>query len=134
MKYTTVENEKLTGFTESYYKAEETFDLADWFIIDSEGGFYRLWKFLIVIMQVISSYLYAILAAYRKYSWEEVWIPLECFFGIDIIINCISDYRNKWNFKVRDIFDIGLRYIKGPFLMDFIPLIPLQSLRLKNNL
>ena len=50
MTYTLHENEKLTGFTESYYKAEKNFDLADWFIIDSEGRLYLLWKFLIVIL------------------------------------------------------------------------------------
>ena len=50
MKYTTIENEKLTGFTESYYQADEEFDLSDWFIIDSEGARYRIWKFLIVIL------------------------------------------------------------------------------------
>jgi len=132
-KYTTIAHEKLAGYSDILADDEEL-DLMELFIIDSESAKYRIWKLLIVILQVASSYMYCMLAAYRDYTWENIWIPMECVFGFDMLINCISDYRNKMEFKVRDIYEIAPRYIKGPFFMDFLPLLPLQSMSLKNNM
>jgi hypothetical protein len=69
--------------------------------------------------------MYAMLAAYREFTWIDIWLPLECIFFFDMLLNCITDYKDKLEFKVRDITKIAVRYIKGPFFMDFLPLIPL---------
>lgn len=76
------------------------------------------------------------LAAYRGESWAHISLPLECIFFFDMLTNCVTDYTDKmgsYEFKVKDIFKIAVRYIKGPFFMDFLPLLPLQMMTLYRN-
>ena len=109
-------------------------NLTNWFIINSDSKWYSFWKFLIIILQFSSSYMYALLAAYRDYTWVSIWVPIECVFFVDMVSNCFTDFKDEYEKKVRDIFIIAPRYIAGPFFMDFVPLIPFQLMQLQNNI
>ena len=50
----------------------------------------------------------------------------EGIFLVSLILNFFMEYKpDGQSFPVRDLSLISVRYLKGQFLMDFVPLIPL---------
>lgn len=56
---------KATQKEDVYEQAEQEESFANYIIINHEGRPYRYWSIIIVTLQVISSYIYAVLSAYR---------------------------------------------------------------------
>lgn len=55
-------------------------------------------------------------------------------FLISLCVNFLVDYKPEGEEnKIKDLNKIGIRYLKGQFLYDFIPLIPLQALSLRGQ-
>ena len=88
----------------------------------------------------MSSYVYAFVAAHRTNEltpWLIVCnIVFEIVFVLDIIVNMILSYTEEGtgnDVPVRSIFKISKRYLKGRFIFDLIPIIPLQDFPSINN-
>ena len=63
---------------------------------------------------------------------------MEIFFLSDLICNFFVEYipaKTEENKEpIRDFVEIGTRYLKGQFLFDFIPILPLHLVYLPYNL
>jgi len=81
-----------------------------------------------------SSYFYAYIAAFGvpKTNSNLFYTNLfyEGIFSLQILLEFITDYRPQGTFSkpVRDLSKISSRYLKGGFIYDFIPLIPLDNI------
>lgn len=114
---------------------------------------YQVWKTFITLCQVFSSYMYCMLAAYRKDAdsigagekaedadiVNQPWFfwLFEVIFLVDMIVNFFLDFQqNNKTIQIisRDIREIVHRYVHGEFLWDLVPLIPLQYIEMENNL
>jgi hypothetical protein len=117
-------------------EAEQAENPMDWLIINHEGRPYKYWTIFIVTLQVISSYIYAVLCAYRMGTYENVWMPLESVFLLDMLLHFILDYKSpskEANYNIRNFEEIVAYYLRSTFYWDLLPLVPLQALRLPNN-
>ena len=52
----------------------------------------------------------------------------DCFFMIDISINCVSSYYDDKNQLVFTPRTILLNYLKGWFIIDFLAVFPYESI------
>ena len=52
----------------------------------------------------------------------------DCFFMIDIFINCLSSYYDDKNQLVFTPRTILLNYLKGMFIFDFLAVFPYESI------
>ena len=87
----------------------------------------------VTICCVISSYLYAFIAAFENPNVGEtlfnVTIFFETVFLVSLCVQFLVSYKPEGEErKIKDLTMISLRYLKGQFLYDFIPLIPLQAI------
>lgn len=126
-------------------RVEETLDLSnvhkkifrinmDDIIITQTNKCYMQWQFLNTFCCLTSSYLYAYLAAFENSndiaSLQHVNWAYEGVFLISLIMNFFVEYNEDGQqFPIRDIQKIAINYIRNQFIMDFIPIIPLQEIR-----
>lgn len=120
-----------------YEGEQDDLPFLEWIIIDSEGQGYILWQMFVTICCVISSYLYAFIAAFENPNPGEtlfnVTIFFESVFLVSLCVNFLVDYKPEGEEgKIKDLNLISIRYLKGQFLNDFIPLIPLQAISIMN--
>jgi len=104
-------------------------------IIKHTNRFLSVWNFLFVLSCCCSSYFYAYLAAFKHpgVNLKQLYTELtfEGIFLVTLLVNFITDYMEDGNpTPVRDLNKICQRYLKGQFIFDFIPLIPLPHLTL----
>lgn len=81
-----------------------------------------------MISCLTSSYFYAYVAAFYhpdEYWWSDAELIYEIIFVVDMGVNFITEYVEiGCHTPVRDLGKIALRYVKGYFLLDLIPLLP----------
>jgi len=91
------------------------------------------------ILCVVSSYYYGWIASDNKFhdSTNMIYVAsiLESIFLISIGIEFLTSYENPnvRGVQVKDVEKIATRYLKGGFLYDLIPTIPLQFIKLPGH-
>ena len=111
----------------------EDIDLRELIIIDSTGTFSKVWMIINIIVCITSAYFYTWLTAFGDHYDQSFMIVtctlIETFFLITMTKKFITDYQIEGEGETkptRDLFLIANRYLKGEFLLDALPLIPLQ--------
>lgn len=107
----------------------------EWIVIDMDNQVYLLWKMFVTTCCVVSSYLYAFIAAFENPNPGEMLFNITVFFEsvflVSICVNFLVSYEpDGEDYKVKDLTLISQRYLKGQFMFDFIPLVPLQAISL----
>jgi hypothetical protein len=118
--------------------------LLDYFVISMDLAVYKVFKFIVVVSCIVSSFLYAFYGAFRldvdfdsPDEFKDVDPVLdinkmnylqnafEGLFLLDTIMKFFLEYTDDYtNNKIRDLSMISVRYLKNGFLFDFLPLIP----------
>lgn len=95
---------------------------------DNKGLF--IWNGIHIVACLVSSYMYAFLAAFHEKEgalFNEIIIAFEIIFFISMCLNFITDYKEEGvNSSITDISRISIRYLKSNFIWDLLPLVPLQ--------
>lgn len=108
---------------------------------------YIVFNLFITIVNLFSTLFYCYLAAFRieiffqhdnydhhNYKMFVITTVFEAFIGMNILINFFLTYTDeRTQKKVTKPRKLYRHYLKGNFVLDFIPLIPLQLIQLKNN-
>lgn len=125
--------------TEQKVKTQIERGFSDFIIISELNPLYHLFEVLITMLCLVSSYIYAYIAAFRLHqdmnqtAYKLSYI-FETMFFIDLILNFFVEYQPEDSkYPVRDMSKIAVNYLQGEFKMDAIPLIPLQFMTMKNN-
>lgn len=124
--------------SEEDYQVEEG-NFAQYLVISHNNKVVYLWNVLYVLSCLTSCYFYAFMAAFEKPkpgSWLFIldW-SFEGIFLVSLLLNFITDYKEDGNPNpVRDLNKISMRYLKGQFIYDIIPLIPLPHLPFGNSM
>lgn len=103
-------------------------DFADLIIINHKSIGYKMWMFVIIVLEVATSYIYAFMSAYRVFDWRNFWIPIESIFFVDMLLHFMVDFMSTQKsgvVRVRKFSEIVKRYMDTDFIWDIIPLIPL---------
>ena len=101
-------------------------------LINPDSRFKNIWDiFILIILVALLIFLPIRLAfepiAYEKLTIDQVHIIdilIDIFFFIDIIINFLTFYIDKFGVKITDRKKIAKRYIKSWFLLDVISTFP----------
>lgn len=113
--------------------------LLDFLVIRRNSTFYNIFTVFITILKLVSFYLYGYLAAFRmhpqmNYIAITYYVVFEIIFVFDLIINFFVEIIDEeTNQPERDLKKIAINYLNGLFFIDFITLIPLQLIPIKNN-
>ena len=103
------------------------------FVISNDSTFSMVWMVIDTVACMASAYMYAFLACYgvnedgprdeEELLFEMLW---EFVFLISIIKCFLTDYRVEGeSFPKKNFFKIAQRYLKGDFMIDFIPIVPI---------
>ena len=100
-------------------------------ILDPKGKFYLTWQIVYIIVCLFSAYFYGFIACKADINDDvgmiQFAICLEAFFLVTMGLEFITSFENprvRGN-MIKDLKTIAIRYLKGNFLRDFIPIIPL---------
>lgn len=104
---------------------------APWYIISQDNRLYNLWKGFSILCSLFSSYFYGYIAAFRypvfgdqnftvMLSFEFVFL---CSIGFKFLCEFTQDGATT---PTRDLKMIADKYIRSEFILDLIPLIPIQ--------
>jgi hypothetical protein len=116
----------------------------DYFVINPHSMVYRLFRSLVVLCCLASSFVYAFYAAFRNdvdndpsqendpileiENLDLIQYVFEGIFLVDMLLKFILEYKDDFTsshvHQVRDVSMISLRYLKTKFAYDLIPLIP----------
>ena len=125
--------------TEQKVKTQIERGFSDFIIISELNPLYHIFEVLITMLCLVSSYIYAYIAAFRLHqdmnqtAYKLSYI-FETMFLIDLILNFFVEYQPEDSkYPVRDMSKIAVHYLQGEFKMDAIPLIPFQFMTMKNN-
>lgn len=124
--------------SEEDYQVEEG-NFTQYLVISHTNKVVYVWNVLYVLSCLTSCYFYAFMAAFEKPdpgSWLFIldW-SFEGIFLVSLLLNFITDYKEDGNPNpVRDLNKISMRYLKGQFTYDIIPLIPLPHLPFGNSM
>ena len=94
-----------------------------------DNPIYQFWKIFVVLTCIVSSYIYASVAAFKipdqNSAINYVIIAFEVIFVIDMGVQFVLEYKpeDQYN-KVRDITKISKRYFKTRFLFDSLAIVP----------
>lgn len=109
-------------------------------IIDHESYLCYLWQTFCIITCIVSSFYYAYIAAFYQNIDEGVKFHIRYGFEIVFLIDMISQFFTSFTssnktgkFSIREFSLILDHYIKGSFVKDLIPLLPLQYLSIPDN-
>jgi len=108
----------------------------DYIIISHEGLPYKLWFTFMIMLEVVSSLIYFVFAAYRRIENAVFSDIFESLFAVDILIHFILDIKSSHKtaaYTIRSFHTIVKKYVHGDLVYDIIPLIPLQLIQLENN-
>ena len=103
-------------------------------IISEESSFTIFWKIFDLINCIISSYIYAWLAAFGDQASgvfiTDLSIFFECCFTVTMFLHFVTDYTPEGErVPIRELSKISKRYFfSQKFLLDFLTLIPFQIL------
>jgi len=109
---------------------EESLDLVKLVVISEDSLILFLFKPCLMVLALGSTYGYAWLAVFSD-QHINMWLILaiELMFGLEIVFNFLTDYKNDGEIvPVRSLPKIVNRYLKGKFLQDLIPTLPLPFL------
>lgn len=114
-------------------KAEES-GKGKFFLISENNRPYHIFCFIVTISCLVSSYVYAYIAAFRMHPQREkvfttlAQIGFELIFIIHMATQFILEYTPEGSkTQIKDYKKIAMRYIKeGDFYIDFIAIIPFQ--------
>ena len=104
-------------------------------VISRTGKFFEAKESVVTIMCLTTSYYYADLINFGFESRTRSNI-LEICFLIDLILNFFVDYIPNTSMNKepeRNFQKIALNYLRGNFIWDFIPLVPLQFIDVHGN-
>ena len=93
-----------------------------------------VWYFGYIVCCLLSSYFYVYIAAFQHIGVKDKWwlqyeLIFELIFLTSILLNFLTDYEDENDGKVvRDIAQISMRYLKGNFFWEFLPVLPLAHL------
>lgn len=110
--------------------------LLDFIVVNHEGTCYRYWNAMIVILQIVTSYIYYLYSAYREEYDFFTGNFFEIFFLLDILVHFLLDYYPSptSNSTIRDPAKIAVRYAMSlEFFLDLLPTIPFQLIELDKN-
>lgn len=125
-------------YAASRVKEKECFQFL---VFSEDNSCYELFSTCISILCLISSYIYLYLATFRNNITDEnanAYILIECCFLIHMLLQFFKSYRasdehSTMQKEIRSISMISLNYLRTYFLVDLIPLMPLQYYPLPNN-
>jgi hypothetical protein len=85
----------------------------------------------VVLNCIISSLLYYYLAAFGVPAYDsptfKKCIFFEIVFLLDMILQFFLEYKPEDSYKLeRNLYKIGIKYLKGDFFRDFFVLIPIE--------
>ena len=103
-------------------------------IISEYGSFNIFWKIFDLINCILSSYIYAWLAAFGDQASGTVMTDMSIFFEscftVTMLLHFITDYTPEGErVPIRELSKISKRYLfSQKFVLDFLTLIPFQIL------
>lgn len=91
---------------------------------------YLYWRSINIFCCLTSSYFYAFMAAFEDPApgsfLQKINVIFEIVFLISMFLQFLVEYTPPGQLvPVKDISMISMRYLKGEFWKDFIPIIPL---------
>lgn len=103
-------------------------------VFEEDSKFSNFWRYFYILMCLVSTYIYIFACVFgiQKIILEnmildyniELW--MEGFFALNILKNFWTTYSHKdCGRKVRSPGRIALNYIKGRFIYDLLPTIPI---------
>jgi hypothetical protein len=115
------------------YNVAENFgkkNFIDMISIPEDNRVYMVWRSFNVFCCLTSSYFYAYMAAFENPATGSFLGRLnfiyECIFTVSMLIQFLVEFTPPGQrTPVKDISQISLRYLKGEFWKDFVPIIPL---------
>ena len=98
--------------------------------IDENNKYYAVWRSLDLFLRVLSAFLYAEVATFDSDEPQLDFILMvlcESFFLVSCILRFFVTYVPEGeNIPVTDLGKTAKFYLKGRFIYDFIPLLPLH--------
>ena len=80
--------------------------------------------FLLLFVAVILPYRMAFYEDDPSVGWVSVWLIINVFFVVDLIITFFTTYTDSDNQEVTSHKRIAIRYLKGWFIVDIISCLP----------
>jgi hypothetical protein len=107
--------------------------------ISDSNKSYKAWKGFVVLHSLVSSYFYAYMAAFKSPTPDhhlfKVMLYFEFIFFCEIVFKFFEEFtKDGQTIPTRSLYEIGMKYLKGQFIYDFIPLIPFPYLLPLNGL
>ena len=109
-------------------------------VFSEENVWYELYNTFISFLCLVSTYTYMYVATFRNgiKMWNEpLYVFFEVNFAIHMLLQFFKSYfaygQDSMQKEVKSISQIGMNYLQTFFIIDLIPLIPLQYLDLPNN-
>ena len=81
---------------------------------------------LLIFVAIILPYRMAFYQDDPNVGWVSVWLIINVFFVVDLIITFLTTYTNSNNLEVTSHKKIAIRYLKGWFLIDLISCLPFE--------
>lgn len=112
---------------------------SEYFTISPDSAYYKVFGLIVTLSCLTSPYFYAYIAAFRMSSHSNgtimhIYYVYESLFLLNMVSQFFLEYQNEYTKQpIKDLGLIAARYLRTEFLSDFIPLIPLQILVMKNN-
>lgn len=102
-------------------------------IIADDNKYYKAFVFFNMWICIISSYIYAYMAAfYAPKAGDTLYyvsLFFELWFLLDITLKFLKSFtKDGETVPTIDLNQIATRYLKGKFVLDFIPLIPVPRI------
>lgn len=113
--------------------------LSEFVVISQSNKVYVVFNLFDRILCMISTYVYAYISAFRLHSHISkqifnTYIFFEIVFFISMISRFFVEFTQSSNgVPCRELKMIVVNYLKGDFKIDFICILPLQMIPLKNN-
>ena len=90
-----------------------------------QNPFYQAWKIFVILSCIISSYIYGYFAAFggpvKGSISYYVDIGFEIIFIMDMVCQFFLEFKPEDQYyTVRDLTEIGKRYLKTRFFIDLI--------------
>ena len=107
----------------------------DYFVFVETQSLYQIFQVCISLLYILSGYFYAYLAAFRDTKFDDYFDHLEILtlvFELLFLMHLVLQFFKSGEEKVK-FLTIAQKYLSDGFLTDFIPIIPLQLVELKNN-
>ena len=111
----------------------------DALVIDHTSTAFTVWTFFINILSIATGFVYAHFAAYRHQDplfSETFMVLVELLYLFDMMMRFVLSYpdpRGTFYPPVKDLDKCKKHYLHGDFASHFIPMLPLQWLRLSKD-